>query len=145
MNSKSKNGTLKKRIGVPLVIWGLINTLAGIFYLFCSSELLKGILLQAFFWGFIDGILGAVILLRKKAFHLAKIKRIFLVNVYLDVIYVVIGVLLIAFSKNAFLMGNGIGVSIQGFFLFVVDLIHHRNIKKFETHIVNHSHKPNSL
>lgn len=130
MNSKSENGTLKKRIGVPLVIWGLINILAGIFSLFSSSELLKGILLQAFFWGFIDGILGAVILSRKKGFDVAKIKRIFLVNVYLDVAYVVIGVLLIILSNNAFLMGNGIGVSIQGFFLFVVDLIHHTSIKR---------------
>jgi hypothetical protein len=130
MNTKSENETLKKRIGVPLAIWGLINIITGIFYLFSTSELLKGILLQAFFWGLIDGILGALIFMRKKPFDLAKIKRIFLVNVYLDVIYIIIGALLIIFGNNAFLIGNGIGVSIQGFFLFVVDLVHHTSIKK---------------
>ena len=130
MNSKSENGNLKKRIGIPLVIWGLINIIAGIFYLFSSSELVKGVMLQAFFWGLIDGILGVFVLLRKRAFVLTKIKKIFLINLYLDVFYVIIGALLIMFGNNAFLMGNGIGISIQGFFLFLIDLIHHTNIKK---------------
>jgi len=130
MNKISENGNLNRRIGLPLVIWGVINMIAGIFYLFISSELIKGVLLQAFFWGLIDGILGFVALLRKKAFKLKKIKKIFLINVYLDVVYIIIGILLILFGNSAFLIGNGYGVSIQGLFLFVVDVIHHAHVKE---------------
>jgi len=127
MNSENQN--LNKRIGIPLVGWAVINIIAGIFYLFASAELIKGVLLQAFFWGLIDGILGLVALLRKKAFSLEKVKKIFLVNVYLDIGYIIIGVLLILLSVNTFLIGNGYGVSIQGLFLLIVDLIHYRHIK----------------
>ena len=127
---KSENRNLNKRIGIPLLIWAVINMIAGIFYLFISSELIKGVLLQAFFWGLINGILGLVALLRKNAFELKKIKKIFLVNAYLDVVYIVIGILLILFGSNAFIIGNGYGVSIQGLFLFIVDVIHHGNVKK---------------
>ena len=127
---KSENRNLNKRIGLPLLVWAVINMIAGIFYLFISSELIKGVLLQAFFWGFIDGILGLVALLRKKAFELKTIKKIFLVNSYLDVGYIIIGMLLILFGSNAFIIGNGYGVSIQGLFLFIVDVIHHGYVKK---------------
>jgi len=130
MSLKSENINLNKRIGLPLLVWGAINMLAGIFTLFSPSELIRGVLLQAFFWGLIDGILGLGIFLRKKEFDLEKIKKILLVNVYLDVGYVVVGILLILFGGNAFLMGNGLGVIIQGLFLFIVDLIHYRHIEK---------------
>ena len=129
MNTQSENGNLNKRIGIPLIIWGLISIIAGIFYLVSPSEVIKGVLLQAFFWGLIDGIIGLIPLLIKKVFVLEKIKKIFLVNVYLDIIYIIIGAFLIILGNNAFLMGNGIGVSIQGLFLFIVDLIHHNHIK----------------
>ncbi|TFG10359.1 MAG: hypothetical protein EU535_08325 [Promethearchaeota archaeon] len=127
---KSENRNLSKRIGLPLLVWAVINIIAGIFSLFISSELIKGVLLQAFFWGLIDGILGLVALLQKKAFSLEKVKKIFLVNVYLDIGYIIIGVLLILLTVNSFLIGNGYGVSIQGLFLFIVDIIHYRHVKK---------------
>ncbi len=130
MNVKSENVNLNKRIGLPLLVWGGINMAAGIFTLFSSSDLIRGVLLQSFFWGLIDGILGLATFLRKKEFDLEKIKKILLVNVYLDVGYMVVGILLILFGGNAFLMGNGLGVIIQGAFLFIVDLIHHRHIEK---------------
>jgi len=130
MSLKSENINLNKRIGLPLLVWGAINMLAGIFTLFSPSDLIRGVLLQAFFWGLIDGILGLGTFLRKKSFDLEKIKKILLVNVYLDVGYVVVGILLILFGGNVFLMGNGLGLIIQGAFLFIVDLIHHRHIRK---------------
>ena len=129
MNTRYENENLNKRIGIPLIIWALINIIPGIFFLVSPSELIKGVLLQAFFWGLIDGIIGLIPLLIKKVFVLEKIKKIFLVNVYLDIIYIIIGTSLILLGNNTFLMGNGIGVSIQGLFLFIVDLVHHNYIK----------------
>ncbi|TXT64847.1 MAG: conserved membrane protein of unknown function [Promethearchaeota archaeon] len=129
MNETSKIRNLRKRIGLPLLVWGGINMLAAVFYPFSTSDLIKGILLQSFFWGLIDGILGLVTYLRKKEFNLERIKKILLVNTYLDIGYMVIGILLIILGGNAFLIGNGLGVIIQGLFLFVVDLIHYRHIK----------------
>jgi len=130
MNDTSKNGNLNKQIGLPLLIWGTISMIAGLFFFFSTSELINGILFQAFLWGLIDGIIGLIAYLRKKEFNLGKIKKILLVNVYLDVLYVVIGILLVLFNRNAFLIGNGYGIIIQGLFLFIIDLIHHRNIKQ---------------
>jgi len=130
MNIKSENMNLKKRIGLPLLVWGAINMFAGIFTLFSPSDLIRGVLLQAFFWGLIDAILGLGTFLSKKDFDLEKVKKILLINVYLDVGYAVVGILLILLGGTTFLMGNGLGVIIQGIFLFIVDLIHHRHIKK---------------
>jgi hypothetical protein len=130
MNDTSKNGNVNKQIGRPLLIWGAISMIAGLFFFLSTSELINGILFQAFLWGLIDGIIGLIAYLRKKEFNLEKIKKILLVNVYLDILYVVIGILLVLLGGNAFLIGNGYGIIIQGLFLFIIDLIHHRNIKQ---------------
>lgn len=126
---ESKNGSFNKRIGIPLMVWGGINVIISGFYFFSPPELIKGILLQAFLWGLIDALVGLFAYLWKKEFDLKKIKKILLVNVYLDIIYVIIGVLLIILSNSTFLIGNGYGVAIQGAFLFIVDLIHHVHLK----------------
>jgi hypothetical protein len=130
MTLKSENGNLKYQIAIPLLIWGVINMIMSIIYFFTSSDLIKGVLTQAFFWGCIDGIIGLVTLIIKKDFDLTKIKKIFLVNVYLDVLYVFIGLFLVILGSSTYLIGNGYGVIIQGLFLFSVDIIHHNHIKK---------------
>lgn len=129
MSLKSSNSNLNKRIALPLLIWGIINTIVGALYFIPASDLIKGVLLQALFWGLIDAILGLITYLRKKEFKLEKIKKILLINTYLDVLYVVIGIILIMLGISAFLAGNGLGIIIQGLFLFIVDLIHYRYIK----------------
>jgi hypothetical protein len=131
MDFKYDKKNIKKIIGLPLLIWGGFSILVGVFGLFSPSNLIKGILLQAFFWGSIDAILGLGSILFKKEFDLEKIKKILLINTYLDIGYIIIGIILIVFFiNNEFLIGNGIGVIIQGAFLFIVDLIHYLNIKK---------------
>ena len=130
MNLTSENINLKKKIAIPLLIWGIINVIAGIFYLFPSTELIQGFLIQAFFWGLIDGIIGLLAYLSKKELNLEKIKKIFLINVYLDVLYIIIGVLLILFANSGILIGTGYGLVIQGAFLLIVDLYHYMHIKK---------------
>jgi hypothetical protein len=129
MNENSKKENLNKRIGFPLLVWGGINMLAALFYLLSPSDLINGILIQSFLWGLIDGILGLFIFLRRKEFNIEKIKKILLINTYLDIGYMVIGGLLILLGSSIFLIGNGVGILIQGLFLFIVDLIHYRYIK----------------
>ncbi|TXT67361.1 MAG: conserved membrane protein of unknown function [Promethearchaeota archaeon] len=130
MDSNSERGNLKTRISTPLLIWGGINMTISIYYLFSTSELIKGILLQAFFWGLIDFLLGIIVLFRKKEFVLEKIKKVFLVNTYLDIGYMIVGILLVLLGGSLFLKGNGFGVIIQGGFLFIIDLVHYIHIKK---------------
>ncbi len=130
MTLKSENGNLKYQIAIPLLIWGVINIIMSIIYLFTSSDLIKGVLTQSFFWGFIDGIIGLVTLIIKKDFDLTKIKKIFLVNVYLDVLYVIIGLFLVILGSSTYVIGNGYGVIIQGLFLLSVDIIHYSHVKK---------------
>lgn len=120
---------LKRRFGLPLLIWGGINMIFGIFFLISFLDVVKGTLFQALLWGVIDGLLGLGILLFKKEFNLNKIKKILLINLYLDVGYVAVGILLMVLGGNGFLIGNGLGVVIQGGFLFILDLIHYRHIK----------------
>ena len=129
MRVKSNNFNLKKRIGLPLIIWGIINISAGIFYFFSAFDLIRGIYFQAFFWGLIDAILGIITYLRKKEFDLERIKKILLINTYLDVVYIIVGLILLLSFINPFLAGNGLGVIIQGLFLFFADLIHYRHLK----------------
>ena len=130
MTQVYENIKLKKKIALPLLIWGIINIIAGIFYWLPSTEVIQGFLVQSLFWGLIDGIIGLFAHLSKKDLNLEKIKKIFLINVYLDVIYVVIGVLLILLANEGILIGSGYGVVIQGVFLLIVDLYHHTHIKK---------------
>lgn len=129
MTLKSGNENLNKRIGIPLVIWGVINMILGVLCLISTIDLIKGVLFQAFFWGLIDLILGLVAFFRKKKFALEKIKKIFLINTYLDVLYIIVGILLVLLVGNNFIIGNGLGLIIQGFFLFIVDLLHFTSIK----------------
>ncbi|TXT57106.1 MAG: conserved membrane protein of unknown function [Promethearchaeota archaeon] len=128
MSVNSKETNLKKRIGLPLILWGIINMTAGILFFF-TVGFIQGVLLQAFFWGLIDAILGLITYLRKKEFDLKKIKKILLINTYLDVVYMIVGLILLLLFINPFLAGNGLGVVIQGLFLFFADLIHYRHLK----------------
>jgi hypothetical protein len=129
MNVLSRSENLKKRIGIPLLIWGAVSMVAGVFYFISNIDLIKGVLLQAFFWGLIDFILGLVPFFGKIKFDLEKIKKIFLINTYLDILYIAVGILLMLLSGNSFIIGNGLGVIIQGSFLFIVDLLHYKHIE----------------
>lgn len=129
--------SFQHRLGVRLLGWSVPSMLIGGGLLFTGLPLLHGIGVQALIWGAIDaalavsGIVGAVRGSRaypdetgtiRKTMRLRRILRI---NTYLDVLYVAIGIALpLLFGADAFLLGNGIGVVIQGLFLFVFDLVH---------------------
>ena len=130
MVQKFDNTNLHKRMGFPLLIWAGINILVGIFYLFSSDDFIKGVLTMTFIWGLINLIIGLNTFFGKKQYVLEKIKKVILVNVYLDMGYGIVGVLLIFLGNVAILIGSGYGVMIQGIFLFIVDFLHHMHIKK---------------
>ena len=132
--SKQGNEPVGKKIGLPLIIWGIINIGVGIFFLLDINDILKGILLQALFWGAIDGLIGLGAYFGKKKDPLEKILKVLKVNSVLDVGYMVIGIVLILISPildlpvgditQDYVIGSGIGVIIQGAFLLIAD-VHH--------------------
>jgi hypothetical protein len=106
----------------------------GAILLIIAIPLLQGIGLQALLWGIIDAIIAVFGVFRAKEQTAMKAARFLRINVYLDIIYQVVGVLLIVFLwLDAFLLGNGIGIIIQGAFLFVLDLYFYRRFAAITT------------
>ena len=124
------NKKLHRRMGFPLLIWAPINIIVGSFFLFSSNDYLRGAFTMTFIWGIINGILGYTTFFGKKTYVLEKIKKVLLVNLYLDIIYFIVGLLLVVFGNFAILIGSGYGVLIQGIVLFILDFLHHEHIKK---------------
>lgn len=98
---------------------------------------LRGIAIHAVAWGGVDGIIGvyAIIRARRDASHYPdeyrdearrrKLRRILKINAKLDVVYILGGIALaVAFRSVPFLLGNGVGIVIQGVALLVFDTIH---------------------
>ena len=127
----------QRRFGI-LLGWGLVNMLIGILFQAMSSVFWKQFGLQACVWGAIDaalavfGIRGA----RRKEqdFRQAKIdrmaeqkeigwlQRILMVNVGLDVVYILIGTwVLRRFTGSLDGQGLGWGILVQGLWLFLFD------------------------
>jgi hypothetical protein len=117
---------LNKILGNTLLIWSTASIIVGIILSFLSFELLlQGIGLQAMLWGFINFVL-AVKVLRRKEHVPEKIKRELSISLCLDLIYPIIGMPLIFLGQDAYLVGNGYGIIIQGAFLLVLDLAYFR-------------------
>lgn len=69
-------------------------------------------------------------LIQAKRSAAAKLARVLYINVGLDIIYQLVGLLLLVFVwHDLFIAGNGAGVIIQGAFLFVLDLYYYRKMK----------------
>ncbi|MFW9846701.1 MAG: DUF6992 family protein, partial [Candidatus Thorarchaeota archaeon] len=107
---------LNETLGKILLIWSISSVIVGIvLYFFSFISLIQGIGLQAMLWGFINLVL-AFTLLRRKEHILEKIRRELSVSLALDIIYPVIGLPLILLGQDAYLVGNGYGIIIQGAF-----------------------------
>ncbi len=118
---------LIRRLGLALIAWSLANIGIGIVLLLVPLGVLQGIGLQALLWGIIDALIAGVGIFRNMEQSADKAARFLRLNVFLDVGYQLVGLLLIVFLwHNAFILGNGIGIIIQGAFLFVLDLQFYR-------------------
>jgi hypothetical protein len=130
MEQNFDNKKLRRRMGFPLLIWAPINIIVGSFYITSSSDFIRGVLTMTFIWGIINGILGLTTFFGKKIYVLEKIKKVLLVNVYLDIGYAIVGLLLIFFGNFAILIGSGYAIIVQGILLFVLDFLHHKHVKE---------------
>jgi len=124
---------MARRFGMALIAWSLSSIVVGIVLLVVPISVLQGIGLQALLWGIIVALIAFVGVLRNRALSADKAARFLRINVFLDVVYQLVGVLLIVFLwVDAFILGNGIGIIIQGAFLFVLDLYFYQKFKALE-------------
>ncbi len=126
---------LSQSVGKQLLIWSIANISVGIImYLGLPGTILGGIGLQAIIWGSIDAAIAAFILFKQKQQSVEKITRTVSINIYLDCIYIIVGLVIIVFYfQNPFFMGNGLGVIIQGLFLLLLDRSYHNSLRNLET------------
>jgi hypothetical protein len=121
---------LSRGLGKTLLVWSLGSFILGLILFFTTFPIAQGIGLQAMLWAVIDGIVASYTLFRQKDEPVSKLARILKINTGLDIVYQVVGVLLIVFTwQNQFILGNGLGVIIQGAFLFVLDFYYYRQFK----------------
>ena len=120
--------------GKRLMTWSVSSLIVGIvMYLSYPGTLLGGIGLQAIIWGAIDLAIASFILFKQKDQSVTKIKRVVSINIYLDILYQVVGlIVVVVYFQNLFLVGNGIGVIIQGFFLLLLDRSYHNSLMHLE-------------
>ena len=120
-----------------LLLWAALSSAAGAVLLLVGDAFWRGFGLQAVVWGLIDAgiaIFGGRAARKRRLAHLggpsvvereaASLKRLLWINVGLDALYVVGGIVLIYTlgQDNAFAAGNGWGIVVQGAFLFIFDL-----------------------
>ena len=121
---------LNETLGRILLIWSVSCTIVGIaLYFFSFNPLIQGIGLQAMLWGFINLAL-AFMLIKRKEHTLEKTRRELSLSLALDVIYPIIGLPLILLGQDAYLVGNGYGIIIQGAFLLMLDLSYFRRFRQ---------------
>lgn len=128
---------VQQRVSIRLLFWSLPSVVFGALGLPFGGPLVQGIALQALIWGGIDAALalsGLLVAARRRRRYpdedqqvrdTLRLRRTLLVNGGLDVLYIAAGVAMIVLLRSdLFLLGNGIGVTIQGAFLLVFDFLH---------------------
>jgi len=123
---------LSRRIEKLLLTWSIASLIVGIVLMVGSpGTILAGIGLQAIIWAVIDLVIIAFVLKKQVEKSVKEIARTVYINLYLDIIYQIVGLIVIViFLQDLYMMGNGIGVIIQGFFLLLLDSYYYRSLKK---------------
>ena len=114
---------LNRQISLFLMGWGLSSVILGGTLIFFDNSFLKAISIQFLLWGIIDFILGLIPIIRNKISERKKLYKILFFNSFLDIIYILVGLILIfefVFEGEA-TIGHGFGVIIQAIFLLVFD------------------------
>jgi len=124
-----------------LLVWSVLSVLIAVITISTPSPFLRGIGIQFFAWGVID---GAIAFFGERASAKRKLKvqetgseeseakeaswleRILWVNTGLDVFYIFGGIWLMQTwgAESLLWQGHGVGIVIQGGFLFFFDLYH---------------------
>lgn len=126
---KLKHGAAKL-----LLIWSIISIVIGsVLNLGSPNTILDGIALQAVIWGIIDAIIGLSILFKQKEQSVEKIAKTVATSIRFDIIFQVAGLIIVLiFLQNPYYMGNGIGIIVQGFFLFLLDNNYMKSLKNLQ-------------
>ncbi len=131
----------QKQISDTLSVWAVLNILSGTFLQLFHDHFWRGFGIQSSSWGFINGLIAAIGKRITDKRRMAMIDpetadvhnherenllRILLINSGLDVVYMMIGAVLIKTKGkgNRWWSGQGSGIIFQGLFLFVFDLVH---------------------
>ncbi len=128
-----------------LTWWAWVSITLGAFGFLLVGDFWRGMALQFFGWGFINQGIAYFgnLSLQKKLSKLdekgrlaaipeetRKLSRLLWTNAGLDVLYMLGGAALARFfSPEVFWVGTGIGIFIQGLFLFLFDWLHARKLK----------------
>ena len=123
-----------------LLVWSILSVLFGLAACFASDNFLRGFGIQGVVWGLIDfaiAFLGAKSAARRKSTadpmrEAQSIRKILWVNFGLDVLYILAGFFIIQNYTEAFWLGTGWGIILQGAFLFFFDLIHALSVPNIE-------------
>ncbi|HSM70479.1 MAG TPA: hypothetical protein VK851_02965, partial [Anaerolineales bacterium] len=129
------------RLTRRLLLWSALSVLVSILIAFSSNLLLRGLAIQFFAWGAVDGAI-AIYGARRSTNKQANIQeadrveaeakearwlsRVLWINTGLDVFYILGGVWLMQTwgADDPLWKGHGLGIVIQGGFLFFFDLYH---------------------
>ena len=125
-----ESNRLSRRLGTALIVWSIASIISGIVLMFVPVSVLQGIGLQAVLWGIIDAVIAVAGVLRNMEMSAEKAARFLRINAFLDIGYMLVGlVLILLFWVDALILGNGIGIIIQGAFLFGLDLFFYQRFK----------------
>ena len=127
------------RLTRRLLIWSVFSVAFSTLTFFSTDSLLRGLAIQFFAWGVIDAgiaLFGAYASAKKQAKlqadELAESKeagwleRVLWINTVLDVLYILGGLWLMQTwgAESLLWSGHGLGIVIQGGFLFFFDFFH---------------------
>jgi hypothetical protein len=124
-----------------LLVWSVLSVLASVPIILSANPFWRGFAIQFLAWGGIDGaiaIVGARAATKKQATiqdserldieskEARRLSRILWINTGLDVFYILGGLWLVQTwgAENPLWRGHGLGIVIQGGFLFLFDLLH---------------------
>jgi carboxylesterase len=125
-----------------LFFWSSLSVLVGVWGWLRGGLFEQGLALQFIIWGLIDVLIAlygqkglkakinGLPNLNRVETDMRNLSRLLWINTGLDVLYICGGLslaLALGFA-NPFWMGSGIGILIQGCFLFVFDLLHARSL-----------------
>lgn len=135
-----------RAIGPQLAGWSALSMASGAVLMAMGTPLWHAFGVQSVAWGAIDGAIawfGMRDHRRKRrtlgtgnaGWHaeVVKVRRILLLNVWLDVGYVTVGLLIASFGAEGVRLGHGLGVVVQGAFLLAFDAFHHRRLQAWVT------------
>lgn len=123
-----------------LLVWSALSLLSGLYIWFVTNEFGRGFGIQSIAWGLVDAAIafvGAKSATRRKSTvdpkrEAQNIRKILWINFGLDVLYIVGGFFIIQNYAEAFWIGTGWGIILQGAFLFFFDFIHALSVPNIE-------------